>query len=104
MEKTCQVEAPTEFNGCFFKAPYIIDLSNIDNGKVTFYDEEKTVNNEKKLPSVATATSMANVIINLNGFRSTAAKIVISSSAQGHPIVTYYSEAGQQIDQEIGHE
>lgn len=34
--KTCRVDAPTNFNNCFFKAPFFIDLSHYDNNKITF--------------------------------------------------------------------
>lgn len=35
--KTCKVESPTTFDNCYFKAPFVIDLSNRgDNNKVEF--------------------------------------------------------------------
>lgn len=34
--KTCKVEAPTTFDGCYFKAPFYIDLSGESNTNVNF--------------------------------------------------------------------
>lgn len=34
--KTCKMESPTVFTDCYFKAPYYLDLSGIDNSKVKF--------------------------------------------------------------------
>ncbi|MCH5307501.1 MAG: hypothetical protein J1E37_05420 [Prevotella sp.] len=89
-ERTCKVEADTEFNGCFFKAPhkneYFINLSDLPAGKtVTFTN------------CYATATSTNNKKIDISG-KTGCKRIGISSNAQGDPIVKYYDASGNVIE------
>lgn len=82
-ERTCKVDITTNFEDCFFKAPYIIDLSAA-KVQPTF----KAGN-----PSYATGASKNNVQINLDNYKDkgkvlTTIKIV--SNAQGDPIVIHY--------------
>ena len=73
--KTCKVEAPTEFKGCFFKAPFIIDLSN-KKGPVTFTNCNAT-------------SAYKNVLID-NTKAATASKIIIGTDVQkGETTIKY---------------
>lgn len=77
---TYKVECKTEFKDCFFKAPYIIDLSDIDNKNVSFTGTCQ-----------ATSASTANVKIGItDSKKAKTSKIVITSDSQGNPIVSYY--------------
>lgn len=85
------------FESCFFKAPYYIDLTGVDDfSKILFTDPKGNPSTR----SYATATSKKNVPISLAGCdgkdgNPKCTMIKISSSAQGNPIVEYYS--GQTI-------
>lgn len=80
-ERTYKVEAPTTFNKCYFKAPYIIDLSAVNSNSLPTFSK-----------SHATASSDQNVEINLDNYKEkgTVIRIMIISSAQGDPIVIHY--------------
>lgn len=73
--KTCKVEAPTVFNGCYFKAPFIIDLSN-KQGSVTFTNCNAT-------------SAYKNVLID-NTKAATASKIIIGTDVhKGETTIKY---------------
>lgn len=81
---TCKVEATTTFRNCFFKAPYIIDLSDLKGGADVFFDGKNQ----------ATGASTNNVdIVKKTG----CSKIVISSNAQGDPVVKYLDANGNEL-------
>lgn len=80
LERTCKVQAPTEFSSCFFKAPYVIDLSSAPSYSFTKCYATATSNNNRE-------------IIVPQGCK----RIVISRSAQGDPIVTYYGEGNSRL-------
>ena len=72
-EKTCRVDAPTTFDHCYFKAPYIIRLAD---------------NNVEFTECYATSTSTKNVKLDR---KEGCTRIVITSTPQGDPQVTYYN-------------
>lgn len=75
--QTCKVAdgVETMFTGCYFKAPYIIDLSDVkDLSKVKFTN------------CYATAASKNNKKIDLSGY-SSVKKIEIKSDVDGNPVV-----------------
>lgn len=74
-EYTYKVEAPTQFTRCYFKAPFIIDMTN-RQGTVTF-------NN-----CYAAAASTTNMEINPTQ-ASQSRRILITSNVKGEPVVTY---------------
>lgn len=77
-EYTYKVETNTNFNKCYFKAPYIIDMTALPAGKnVTFTGCQ------------ATSASTENVTINMNG-KANCNKIMIKSE-KGKPYVEYYN-------------
>ena len=79
---TCKVEAPTDFTNCFFKAPFFIDLSDAQNGKVNF-------NN------CYGASAYDNVKIEL---KDGVHYICIDKNIEkGRTVVTYYDENGIKI-------
>lgn len=94
-ESTYEAEAATTFKGCFFKAPYTIDLSKAKlNGKTVSFSE----NSEPKDFCYATAISTNNKKISLtdDDKKADATHIVISSNAKGDPVVKYYK--GEILD------
>ena len=82
---TCKVEGPTTFDGCFFKAPYIIDLE-VENLSVV-----------KFINSNATSTNQNNKMIDLTG-KTGCKYITITSTSQGDPVITYYDSNGKDMD------
>ena len=79
-EYTCKVETNTTFKGCYFKAPYIIDLTALPAGKTVSFDDN----------CYATSSSAgSNVQIDLTG-KTGCDKIVIDSD-QGVPVVKYFN-------------
>lgn len=80
---TYKVEAETTFNGCYFKAPYIIDIAT--GGSVTF--AAFTPNEGVAVNCQATATSTKTVKLEM---KTNCKRIVIDSDVQGNPIVFYY--------------
>lgn len=96
-EFTCKIETPdpdpmesgltktnVTFDHCYFKAPYIVDLSEADINFVKFIDSYAT----------STAPQQYNAKIELpagcKGF-------AITSNAQGVPVVKYYNAQGEEI-------
>lgn len=77
-EYTYKVETTTSFNGCYFKAPFIIDMTSLPSGK--------TVNFTNSYATAATTGS--NVKIDLAG--KTGCNKVVITSEQGNPVVKYY--------------
>lgn len=82
-EYTYKAEVTTEFNGCFFKAPYIIDMTELSSDKsVTFINSYATA-----------AAAGSNVLIDLTG-KTGCDKIVITTE-DGKPVVKYYKDKGE---------
>lgn len=101
LERTCEVETkadfkPTDevpyhvtFEKCFFKAPYVIDLTKANLEYVNFDD------------CMATATSTTNKPININRTSiPVVKKIVVSKNLQGDPVITYYGDEDWQKEVE----
>lgn len=77
-ERTYKAEANTEFKNCYFKAPYIIDLSAITNETVTFTNCE------------ASSTSTINKTIDENyKMKYEGVKYIVIGSEKGEPTITY---------------
>lgn len=113
--RTYKVETSTSFKGCFFKAPYIIDLTemqkngklkDVDFGEATQTDLDAADEKQKKAIekgySKAAATSKINKQIklkdargNLDLFKTDCTHIVITADAQGVPVITYYKDYGK---------
>lgn len=89
-ELTYKVESPTSFTGCFFKAPYIIDLSVYD-GDLTEIQNNVTFEGCK-----GTATGFPNADIELTG-KDGLKFIYVTRDEQGTPVVEYYRGANDKI-------
>ena len=85
--RTYKAEARTTFNKCFFKAPYIIDLSEAYKAAG---ESAVTFNN-----CYATAASTANMRISLEG-KTDVTRIIIGKDAQGNPTVEYLTDSTTQ--------
>lgn len=86
-EYTIKVETTTNFKDCFFKAPYIIDLTAlIDKNLVTFTNSQ------------ATAANQTNLMINLTKdlINKGCNWIYIGSNAQGEPYIEYIKKTGDK--------
>ena len=101
LEYTCKVEtnntkiaagtpAEISFDGCFFKAPYIIDMT----------DENNTMSNITFNECTATSASDVKWTIDITGDREGTVKIEILSNEQGDAVVKYYNAAGELLAQD----
>lgn len=79
-ELTCKVEARTTFNRCFFKAPYIVDLSAAPAG-VTFTNCQATSTGKSKTIAVPPGCAYFKVTSNKDG-----EAVVTYYDAYDHPI------------------
>lgn len=76
-EFTCLVETATTFNKCFFKAPYIIDMTKLPSDKAVAFKD-----------CAASAATIENVAIKLEG--KTGCNKIMIKAEQGKPYVEYY--------------
>ena len=84
-------DATITFDRCFFKAPYIIDLTEANLEKVVF-----------KNNCEATGATRNNVAIDLRK-EYDIKKIVITADTQGDPVIQYFISDGTYYDKDYKH-
>lgn len=103
---TYKVEATTTFDNCYFKAPYIIDLTNLkneENGNIT-----NTVTFKGKCQATGLTTKNIELYTGNNNEGSAnsetslqipdnAKKIIIDTDIQGNPTVKFLDSGGNEI-------
>lgn len=81
-EQTCKIEAVTAFTGCYFKAPYTIDLSEKGSYTITF---------DNKCEAAGATTKNVPIRYNTEKYQS-ATRIEIKTDQDGNPYVEYYND------------
>lgn len=89
--RTYVVEAPTVFNHCYFKAPYVITLSSEKKTADHVISWNFKPSGNKGLTYATGATSTSNVEIDPTPW-SGCTSIVIETDIQGNPVVCYYKK------------
>lgn len=77
LERTCRVEAPTDFKKCYFKSPYIVNIRPaVENGmEVNFTDCYASATGKNKKIEIPEGCT----------------RFVVSSEIDGDAVVTYYN-------------
>lgn len=80
-EFTCKVESETKFSACYFKAPYIIDLTELPSGKTVTFE------------GCNASSSEANSNVPIENDKAKQSDKIVIENNQGKPVVKYYKSS-----------